>query len=100
MENLPVVNPVIGAAIAQNMSKESDIKYLKDSLRLLERTNPCIAWWIKNYSKSTKDKIGSAYCGLMVYSYWKTNAKQIISQKKWKMLYCNRSVEMGLARRG
>jgi hypothetical protein len=67
MENLPVVNPVIGAAIAQNMSKESDIKYLKDSLRLLERTNPCIAWWIKNYSKSTKDKIGSAYCGLMVY---------------------------------
>ena len=67
MENLPVVNPVIGAAIAQNMSKESDIKYLKDSLRLLERTNPCIAWWIKNYSKSTKDKIGSAYFGLMVY---------------------------------
>jgi hypothetical protein len=67
MENLPVVNPVIGAAIAQNMSKESDIKYLKDSLRVLERTNPCIAWWIKNYSKSTKDKIGSAYCGLMVY---------------------------------
>lgn len=67
MNNLPIVNPLIGAAISKNMQKESDVAYLKKSLKQLDEKNPCISWWIKNFSKSTKDKIGAAYCGLMVY---------------------------------
>lgn len=67
MNCLPLVNPQIGAAIANDMKKETDIQYLKKSLKKLSKKNPCIAWWIKNYSKSTNDKLGAAYCGLMVY---------------------------------
>lgn len=66
-QQLPIVNPQIGAAIAKDMRKESDLAYLKRCLKQLDKKNPCISWWIKNYSKSTKDKLGAAYCGLMVY---------------------------------
>lgn len=67
MSQLPIVNPQIGAAIAKDMQKESDIVYLKKCLKKLDKKNPCISWWIKNYSMSTKDRLGAAFCVLMVY---------------------------------
>lgn len=71
---LPVVKPEIGGSLQQEMP-DNDIKYVKDQLRRLDTENPTVAHFIRNFAKTTKDKVGSAYCGLIVYRLLESQAE-------------------------
>jgi hypothetical protein len=65
--NLPIVNPGIAASIQSELSDKFDKTYIREQVARLEKENPVIAHWIKRYSSTTKDKLGSAYCAIILY---------------------------------
>jgi len=71
---LPVVKPEIGASLQQEMP-DSDLKYIKGQLKRLDTENPTVAHFIRNFAKTTKDKVGAAYCGLVVYRLLESQAE-------------------------
>lgn len=76
MENyLPLLNAEIAGSMIRNISNNSDIPYLKKQLKELKEINPLVAEWIYKFSVTTKDKIGAAYCGLMVYKLLNSQAE-------------------------
>jgi len=73
---LPVVKPEIGGSLQQEMvEKANDLKYVKQQLRRLDTENPTVAYFIRNFAKTTKDKVGAAYCGLIVYRLLESQAE-------------------------
>lgn len=73
---LPVVKPEIGGSLEREMSeKANDLKYVKEQLKRLDVENPTVAYFIRNFAKTTKDKIGTAYCGLIVYRLLESQAE-------------------------
>lgn len=73
---LPVVKPEIGGSLEREMiEKSNDLKYIKEQLRRLDVDNPTVAYFIRNFAKTTKDKVGAAYCGLIVYRLLESQAE-------------------------
>jgi hypothetical protein len=76
---LPVVKPEIGCSLEREMmdvlQESDDINFVKDKLRRLDILNPTIARFIREFSKTTKDKIGAAYCGIIVYRLLESQAE-------------------------
>jgi len=64
---LPVVKPEIGGSLERELVDKFDSEYIKNQLKRLDIENPTISRFIRNFSKTTNDKIGSAFCGLIVY---------------------------------
>lgn len=73
---LPVVKPDIGGSLQREMTeKANDAKYIRDTLERLDIENPTIGYFIRNFAKTTKDKKGAAYCGLIVYRLLESQAE-------------------------
>lgn len=64
---LPIVKPEIAGSVEREVFDQVDIKYAKAFLKKLDKDNPTIAVWIRQFSKTTKDRMGAVMCGLMVY---------------------------------
>lgn len=75
MNYLPVVRPEIGGGMAKDIVDKFDKSYLEEQLAMLDRDNPTIAFWIRTFSKRTDDKMGAAYCGLLVYKLLNSQAE-------------------------
>jgi hypothetical protein len=68
MKNLPKVHPAIGASIEHELLKhKKDDIYLEKHLQKIKEENPVISFWLETFSKTTKDKNGSLFCGLIVF---------------------------------
>jgi hypothetical protein len=77
MENvLPLVKPEIGACIEHELlqNKKDDI-YIKEQLEKIQKENPVISFWIKSFSKTTKDEKGAIFCGMMVFKMLRIQAE-------------------------
>lgn len=72
---LPVVKPEIGGSIERELVNKRDIEYIKKHLKRLDIENPTIAKFIKDFSKSTKDRVGTAFCSLLVYRMLESQAE-------------------------
>lgn len=72
---LPVVKQEIGGSLERELINKDDLKYIKAQLKRLDVENPTIAYFIRNFAKTTKDKIGVAYCGLIVYRLLESQAE-------------------------
>lgn len=76
---LPVVKPEIGCSLEREMmdviQESDDINFVKDKLRRLDIINPTIARFIRDFAKTTEDKIGAAYCGIIVYRLLESQAE-------------------------
>ena len=44
-----------------------DVEFIKKTLKKIMKNNPVVAMWIKNYSKTTKDRFGAIVCAVVVY---------------------------------
>ena len=75
MNYLPVVNPEVSHSLRRELCDKFDEPYLKEQLQILKEKNPVIAKWIKSYGKTTDDKLGAMYCGLMVYKLLESQAE-------------------------
>jgi len=64
---LPVVKKEVTYSIIGNLQNAEDIKYIEKRLKEIDEVNPIISQWIRSYSKSAKNKLYTAYCGLVVY---------------------------------
>lgn len=64
---LPEVQIETTYSIIGNLQNAEDIEYIERRLKELDEVNPVISKWIRSYSKNTKNKLYTAYCGLVVY---------------------------------
>jgi len=67
MTFLPVVKPEIGGSLEREMFDRFDGEYVKEQLKRLDIENPTIARFIRLFAKTTEDRVGAAFCGLIVY---------------------------------
>ena len=67
MQKLPVVNPEVGYSLEHSLEHALDRPYVKQALKNIRKENPAVAEWIKKFSKLTDDRIGSAFCAIIVY---------------------------------
>lgn len=72
---VPIVKPETAACIQVEIDGQDDILYLKNELQRLDKENPTISNIIRSFSKTTKDKIGAAWCGLLVYKFIERQAE-------------------------
>lgn len=72
---LPLVNSGTPASVERQIFDKFDEPYMKEQLRLLDDENPVIAQWLRSYSKTTKDRLGAMYCGLVVYKLLESQAE-------------------------
>ena len=76
MKNLlPKVRPEIGASIERSLTGRQDKAYIKEQMKKLDEENPVLHFWIKNFSKTTKDKNGAIFCGLIVFQMLRIQAE-------------------------
>lgn len=64
---LPVVKRETTYSLVGNLEKADDIEYIENKLKEIEEVNPIISRWIRQFSKVSKSKLITAYCGLIVY---------------------------------
>jgi len=64
---LPVVKRETTYSLIGNLQNADDVKYIEERLKEIEDVNPIISDWIKKFSSNSKNKLMTAYCGLMVY---------------------------------
>lgn len=72
---IPVVKPEISFSLQHEVFNKFDKKYLKEELKKLDEENPVISYFIRNFSKTTNDKIGAAWCGLLVFKLLASQAE-------------------------
>jgi len=65
--SLPIVQPETCYSIEQEVIGLPDKEYVKKVLKKISEVNPVVALWIKNYSKTTQDRIGAIVCAVVVY---------------------------------
>lgn len=65
--SLPIVKPETCFSIERECANVPDAKFVKSMLKKIAEENPVIAMWIKNYSKTTKDRFGAIVCAVVVY---------------------------------
>lgn len=75
MNHLPVVKPEIGGSLQREISHRNDIEYVKEQLLKLDEQNPTISRFIKRFSKTTKDRLGAAFCGIVIYRMLESQAE-------------------------
>ncbi|MEI7486217.1 MAG: hypothetical protein WCJ72_02190 [Chryseobacterium sp.] len=64
---LPVVKKETTFSLIGNLQNADDVLYIENKLKEIEEVNPIISTWIRSFSKINKNKLITAYCGLMVY---------------------------------
>lgn len=72
---LPHVNFDIGHSLAREVVCRDDKEYLEEQLNRLEKENPAVSRWIRNFSKTTRDRLGSMFCAVMVYRLLESQAE-------------------------
>lgn len=72
---LPVVQSGIPASIEREIFDKFDEPYIKEQLKILGDENPVIAQWLKSFSKTTKDRTGAIFSGLIVYKLLESQAE-------------------------
>ena len=65
--SLPVVKPETCYSIERECIDIPDTEYCKKMLKKINNDNPVIATWIKNFSKTTNDRLGAIVCAVVVY---------------------------------
>ena len=65
--SLPVVKPETCFSIERECLGVRDVEFIKKTLKKIMKNNPVVAMWIKNYSKTTKDRFGAIVCAVVVY---------------------------------
>lgn len=71
----PVVKPEISGPLEHEMEKQTDIQYVKEQLKRLDIENPIIAKFIREFSKTTKDRLGVIFGSLLVYRMLESQAE-------------------------
>jgi hypothetical protein len=64
---LPLVNAELCYSLQKEVDNVPDKKYVAQQMRALKKNNPVIALWIKEFSKTSKDRLSTMICALMVY---------------------------------
>jgi tetrahydromethanopterin S-methyltransferase subunit G len=64
---LPIVKMETTYSLIGNLQNADDFEYIERRLDEIEKVNPIVSKWIKNFSKTSKSRLLTAYCGLMVY---------------------------------
>lgn len=64
---LPVVKREIAGSLSANLQNQKDVRYLKQQIKEIEEVNPVVADWIRKFSKTTKDRKGSAFAAVILY---------------------------------
>lgn len=72
---LPVVNPGIGGPMSKDLCGICDVPYLKKELKRLDEENPVVSQFIRKFSKTTKDRVGTVFCALIVYKMLENQAE-------------------------
>lgn len=72
---IPVVKPEVGFSLQRELCDKFDKGYLKEELRKLDEENPVISRFIRNFSKTTDDRMGAAWCGLLVFKLLASQAE-------------------------
>jgi hypothetical protein len=72
---LPVVKPEVAASLHREIFDKFDVPYIKNQLARLDEDNPVIGRWIMEFGKTTDDKVGAMYCGIMVYRLLESQAE-------------------------
>ena len=75
MNALPIVKPEIGYSLEKELFDVDDVDYIKTQLKRLDEENPSVATFIRQFAKTTDDKINVAFCGLMVYRLLESQAE-------------------------
>jgi hypothetical protein len=65
--SLPFVKPETCFSIERECLGVRDVEFIKKMLKKIMESNPVVAMWIKNYSKTTKDRFGAIVCAVVVY---------------------------------
>lgn len=72
---IPVVKPEIGASLQRELFDKFDKSYMKEQLLKLDEENPVISRIIRQFSKTTDDPLGAAWCGLLVFKLLESQAE-------------------------
>lgn len=72
---LPVVKPEVAASLHRQIFDKFDEPFIKEQLAILDKDNPVIARWIRQFGKTTEDAIGAMYCGVIVYKLLESQAE-------------------------
>jgi hypothetical protein len=86
MQNLylPVVKPEICYSLEHEVIGQFDVEYVKSFLKKLDSDNPTIAQFIRRFSKTTEDRMGAIFCGLIVYRMLESQAEaNEMNQEEW-----------------
>jgi hypothetical protein len=76
MDNLlPRVNGEIGKAIARDIIDKFDQQLIDQELKRMDKTNPAVAGFIRQFAKRSDSEVSVAYCGVMVYRLLENQAE-------------------------
>lgn len=72
---LPVVKPEISGSLEHEIANKHDEEYLEEQLSKMDEQNPMISEWIRQFSETTDDAMGAAFCALIVYRMLESQAE-------------------------
>lgn len=72
---LPTVSSDVGFSLAQSVGEQCDEAFVKKELRKIKRENPTVAEFIQKWSSLGKNKLHSAFCGILVYKFLRSQAE-------------------------
>ena len=72
---LPIVKNETTYSLIGNLQNADDVEYIESKLKEIDEVNPLISKWIRTFSKSSKNKLITAYCGLVVYELLHSQAE-------------------------
>jgi len=80
---LPVVKTETTYSLIGNLKNADDYEYIEKRLKEIEEVNPLVCHWIKSFSKESKNRLFTAYCGLMVYELLYSQAEADVMNKEF-----------------
>jgi hypothetical protein len=80
---LPVVKTETTYSLIGNLQNADDYEYIKKRLLEIEEVNPLVSKWIKSFSHTSKNKLLTAYCGLMVYELLYSQAEADVMNEEF-----------------
>lgn len=72
---LPTVSSEIGFSLAKSVGEQCDDAFVKRELKIIKKENPTVAEFIQKWSSLGKNKTHSAFCGILVYKFLRSQAE-------------------------
>lgn len=72
---LPLVVADIGCPIAHALRGQDDEEYIQNELDKINKENPVIVEFLRQFAETTDDEVGSQFAGILIYKMLRSQAE-------------------------